>query len=125
MIPSAAGLPDADRPQRAATRRRMTRDWRAARVAPTERAAPRSPAARPFLGLPRHPSPCTRAHNTGGLHMLYGLYLSATGVVSSSYKQDVVSNNLANSESVGFKRDIASFRQRLTEAQERGRPGLS
>jgi flagellar basal-body rod protein FlgF len=57
--------------------------------------------------------------------MLYGLYQSATGVITSSYKQDVVANNLANSESVGFKRDIASFRQRLTEAQERGRPGLS
>ncbi len=57
--------------------------------------------------------------------MLYGLYLSATGIITSSHKQDVVANNLANSESVGFKRDIASFKERLTEAQERGRPGLS
>jgi flagellar basal-body rod protein FlgF len=57
--------------------------------------------------------------------MLYGLYLSANGVMTSSYKQDVVANNLANSESVGFKRDVATFRQRLTEAQHRGRPGLS
>ena len=57
--------------------------------------------------------------------MLYGLYLSASGIVTSSHKQDVVANNLANSESVGFKRDIASFKERLTEAQERGRPGLS
>lgn len=57
--------------------------------------------------------------------MLYGMYLSATGVVTSSHKQDVVANNLANSESAGFKRDIATFRQRLTEAAVRGRPDLS
>jgi flagellar basal body rod protein FlgG len=57
--------------------------------------------------------------------MLYGLYLSANGVIASSYKQDVVANNLANSEAVGFKRDVATFQERLTEAQERGRPGMS
>src|SRR5688572_37677 len=57
--------------------------------------------------------------------MLYGLYLSATGVITSSHKQDVVANNLANSESVGFKRDIATFQERLTEAAARGRPGMS
>ena len=57
--------------------------------------------------------------------MNYGLYISAAGMISSSHKQDVVANNLANSESVGFKRDVASFRQRLTEAQELGRPNLS
>jgi flagellar basal body rod protein FlgG len=57
--------------------------------------------------------------------MLYGLYLSATGIITSAYKQDVVANNLANSESIGFKRDVATFQQRLTEAQMRGRPDLS
>jgi flagellar basal body rod protein FlgG len=57
--------------------------------------------------------------------MLYGLYLSATGVVTSSYKQDVVANNLANSESVGFKRDVPSFQERLTEAAARRQPGAS
>ena len=51
--------------------------------------------------------------------MLYGLYLSAAGVMTSSYKQDVIANNLANSETAGFKRDVPAFRQRLTEAQER------
>jgi flagellar basal-body rod protein FlgF len=55
--------------------------------------------------------------------MLYGLYLSAGGVMSSSYKQDVIANNLANSETTGFKRDIPAFRQRLTQAQESRRPG--
>lgn len=51
--------------------------------------------------------------------MIYGLYLSATGVMTSSYRQDVISNNLANAETVGFKKDLALFRQRLTEAEQR------
>lgn len=54
--------------------------------------------------------------------MIYGLYLSASGVLSSSYRQDVIANNLANSETVGFKKDVALFRQRLTEAQQRRLP---
>src|SRR3954469_11718253 len=49
--------------------------------------------------------------------MIYGLYLSATGVMTSSYRQDVIANNLANSETVGFKRDLALFQERRTEAQ--------
>jgi len=54
--------------------------------------------------------------------MIYGLYLSAAGVVTSSYRQDVIANNLANSETVGFKKDLSLFRQRLTEAQSRRLP---
>lgn len=54
--------------------------------------------------------------------MIYGLYLSASGILANSYRVDVMSNNLANSETVGFKRDIALFRQRLTAAQESHRP---
>ncbi len=50
--------------------------------------------------------------------MIYGLYLSATGVLTNSYRQDVIANNLANSETVGFKRDVPLFRQRLTASQE-------
>lgn len=52
--------------------------------------------------------------------MNYGLYLSATGIMASSYKQDVIANNLANSETTGFKRDLALFRERQTAAQENG-----
>src|SRR4051812_37307814 len=56
--------------------------------------------------------------------MLYGLYQSAAGIQSSSYRQDVIANNIANAETAGFKRDIALFDQRLTEAQtRRGAPG--
>jgi flagellar basal-body rod protein FlgF len=52
--------------------------------------------------------------------MNYGLYLSATGVQTSSYRQDVIANNIANAETVGFKKDLALFQQRPTEAQARG-----
>jgi flagellar basal body rod protein FlgG len=51
--------------------------------------------------------------------MIYGLYLSATGVMTNSYRQDVIANNIANAETVGFKKDLALFDQRLTEAQQR------
>ena len=51
--------------------------------------------------------------------MLYGLYQSASGVIANSYRQDVVANNLANAETVGFKRDLPLFQERLTEAQAR------
>jgi flagellar basal-body rod protein FlgF len=54
--------------------------------------------------------------------VIYGLYLSAAGVLTSSYRQDVIANNLANSETVGFKKDLPLFRQRLTEAQQRRLP---
>ena len=55
--------------------------------------------------------------------MIYGLYLSAQGLIANSYRQDVLANNLANSETVGFKRDLAFFRERPTAMQERRQPG--
>ena len=53
--------------------------------------------------------------------MNYGLYLSAMGVLANSHRQDVIANNLANSETVGFKKDLALFQEQRTEAQIRGR----
>ena len=47
--------------------------------------------------------------------MIYGLYLSAAGVQTNSYRQDVIANNIANAETVGFKKDLALFDQRLTD----------
>jgi flagellar basal body rod protein FlgG len=55
--------------------------------------------------------------------MIYGLYLSATGVRASSQNIDVLANNLANSETVGFKRDLTLFRQRLTAKEETNQAG--
>lgn len=55
--------------------------------------------------------------------MIYGLYQSAAGIMSNSYRQDVIANNLANSETTGFKRDVTAFRQRLTAARENRKSG--
>lgn len=52
--------------------------------------------------------------------MIYGLYLSAAGVMTNSYRQDVIANNIANAETVGFKKDLALFQERRTELAERG-----
>jgi len=50
--------------------------------------------------------------------MNYGLYLSASGVLTNMHRQDVIANNLANANTVGFKRDLAAFSQRLAETHE-------
>ena len=50
--------------------------------------------------------------------MNYGLYLSASGVLTNLYRQDVYANNLANVKTVGFKRDLAAARQRDPESVE-------
>jgi len=58
--------------------------------------------------------------------MNYGLYLSASGVLTNMYRQDVYANNLANVETVGFKRDLPSIRQRAAESIEDSfRPDVS
>ncbi len=36
--------------------------------------------------------------------MLYGLYLSAAGMQAQETRQSVLSNNLANAQTTGFKR---------------------
>lgn len=55
--------------------------------------------------------------------MIYGLYLSASGVMSNSHRLDVTANNLANAETVGFKRDLATFKERRTALNERTMAG--
>lgn len=52
--------------------------------------------------------------------MNYGLYLSASGVLTNLYRQDVFANNLANAHTVGFKRDLAAVTSRPPEAIEKG-----
>jgi flagellar basal body rod protein FlgG len=52
--------------------------------------------------------------------MIYGMYLSAAGMVNSSYRQDLIANNIANSETVGFKRDLALVQERLPQSDEVG-----
>jgi flagellar basal-body rod protein FlgG len=50
--------------------------------------------------------------------MNYGLYLAASGTLTSLHRMDVVANNLANSETPGFKPLVASTRQRETAQVE-------
>lgn len=45
--------------------------------------------------------------------MIRGLYTSAAGMAAQLAKQDVISNNLANVNSTGYKQDVAVFRTRL------------
>lgn len=52
--------------------------------------------------------------------MPYGLYLSAEGAHAQQKRLEVVANNLANVDTVGFKRDLAIFQARYAEATERG-----
>jgi flagellar basal-body rod protein FlgF len=52
--------------------------------------------------------------------MPYGLYISAEGANAQSIKLDAISNNLANVETVGFKRELAILQARSAEAISRG-----
>jgi flagellar basal-body rod protein FlgF/flagellar basal-body rod protein FlgG len=52
--------------------------------------------------------------------MSYGLYISAEGATAQSKKLETISNNLANVDTVGFKRDLAIFQARYAEAISRG-----
>ena len=50
--------------------------------------------------------------------MNYGLYLSSSGALAASYRQDVAANNLANVNTVGFKPDLTLAMARQPERQE-------
>jgi flagellar basal-body rod protein FlgF len=52
--------------------------------------------------------------------MYYGLYTAAAGANALSQKVEVLSNNLANVDTVGFKRELALLHSRDSEAIERG-----
>ncbi|MGD9689073.1 MAG: flagellar hook-basal body protein [Phycisphaerales bacterium] len=52
--------------------------------------------------------------------MNYGLYLSASGMLTSLYRMDVLAGNLANSETTGYKSVVATTRQREAAAVEDG-----
>jgi flagellar basal body rod protein FlgG len=52
--------------------------------------------------------------------MNYGLQTAAAGVLTSMYRQDVVSNNLANVDTAGFKADVTAVRSRPAAREEDG-----
>lgn len=52
--------------------------------------------------------------------MPYGLYISAEGAQAQSKRMEVIANNLANVDTTGFKRQLATIQARQSEAIERG-----
>lgn len=52
--------------------------------------------------------------------MPYGLYISAEGAKAQSERLEVLANNMANVNTVGFKPDVATFQSRFSEAIQRG-----
>lgn len=57
--------------------------------------------------------------------MIYGLYQSAAGMMVNEHRQDVLANNIANAETPGFKRQIASFAERIRADHAGVRHGAS
>ena len=55
--------------------------------------------------------------------MSYGLWLSAAGMQVNAHRQSVMANNLANTDTVGFKHDLAVFQERRVESQSGGDSG--
>jgi len=51
---------------------------------------------------------------------MYGTYLSAEGANTQAKRLEFISNNLANLDTPGFKRDIPSFQARFAEAIQQG-----
>ena len=63
--------------------------------------------------------------------MIKGIYISASGMDTQIKHQDVISNNLANVDTPGFKRDflvVDSFSRmlisRLDDPEDRGHPAV-
>jgi flagellar basal-body rod protein FlgF len=52
--------------------------------------------------------------------MNYGLYIASSGMSAQMARQDVLSNNLANVSTVGFKPDVLALRQREAARAEDG-----
>jgi flagellar basal-body rod protein FlgF len=52
--------------------------------------------------------------------MPYGLYLSAEGAKAQSQRLEVLANNMANVNTVGFKPDVATFQSRFAQAIQQG-----
>lgn len=56
----------------------------------------------------------------------YGLWLAAAGMKVSDHRQTILTNNLANANTTGFKHDLAVVMQRRVESQESfARPGAA
>jgi flagellar basal body rod protein FlgG len=50
--------------------------------------------------------------------VIYGMHLSTAGMMVNQYRQDVVANNIANVDTIGFKHDLALLTERPVESRE-------
>jgi flagellar basal-body rod protein FlgF len=66
------------------------------------------------------PQDALSAGNRREKAMPYGLYISAEGAQAQSTRMEVIANNLANVDTVGFKRELAIFQARHAEAIAQG-----
>jgi flagellar basal-body rod protein FlgF len=57
--------------------------------------------------------------------VIYGLYHSAAGMLTTEYAQEVTANNIANADTHGFKRAIATFAEREPAALKGLKSGVS
>jgi flagellar basal-body rod protein FlgF len=54
-------------------------------------------------------------HGNGGIFHVKGIWVPVSGQVAQERKIDVLANNIANTNTVGFKRDDSTFKEYLTE----------
>lgn len=76
--------------------------WRCFLAASSEILTSRERGAHGKKGFP--------AGTANNLHMVRGLYTSAAGMLTQWNRQSVIANNLANADTVGFKKDEALVR---------------
>ncbi len=57
--------------------------------------------------------------------MIYGLYLNAAGALAESSRHDVISNNMANVSTPGFRASLAVFQERGAESVESPLPAFA
>ena len=61
-----------------------------------------------------------RARPLHEARMPYGLYISAEGAQAQTKRLEVIANNLANADTVGFKRELGILQARYAESVEQG-----
>ena len=76
------------------------------------------------IGPAKGTVPFLLAQKSGQSPMPYGLYISAEGAQAQTRRLDIIANNIANVDTVGFKRDLAVMQSRYSEAIEK-RPGVA
>lgn len=54
---------------------------------------------------------------SGGIHLASGIWTSVSGAAAKSHAVDTIANNLANVDTLGFKKDAPAFKEYLSVAE--------